>query len=348
MIDNKGCFVKDLKDNQAVKGCFLVKEMTKSETRAGKPFLTLTLMDKTGEITGRVWDNADQLESKCPAGGVVRLAGQSQSYRDNLQLNVKALDTVNKEEVDWTMFMPSSPYDPNVMFAELKNIIDKVDNPDIRGLLLAFTGDQGFVDMLKKAPAAKAMHHAYLGGLLEHTLGVVRLAEKVAELYPEIDRSLLICGAVLHDIGKVKEFSYEIPPFNYSDQGRLVGHMVIAVEIIHEKISYIDNFPEDLAMRIKHLILSHHGCHEFGSPSLPMIREAFVLNFIDDLDAKMNYIDGLNSKVEEKGYQWTPFQRTLERFLFVPGNSDNDPLESVDRDLTQQEDSKTTRQPTLW
>ena len=178
------------------------------------------------------------------------------------------------------------------------------------------------------------MHHAYIGGLLEHSLGICRLADRVCALYPTIDRSLLIAGSILHDLGKVREFSFAVPPFDYSDQGRLLGHMVISLEILQEKLATLRDFPERTAMMIKHLVISHHGRYEFGSPALPMIREAFVLNFIDDLDAKMNYLDRLSRQAVPAEYQWTEYQRTMERFLFVTGH--------------KADDEAGERQPSLW
>lgn len=344
----KGCFVKDIQDNQSIEGVFLVKEMSLSETKAGKPFLTLTLMDKSGEITARVWDNAERLKEKCQAGEIITLSGMAQSYKGSLQLNVKGLQKY-EQTADMGQFLPSASGDPQEMIAELKKYAMSIDDVFLKQLLSLFFKDANFVHEFSHAPAAKHMHHAYIGGLLEHTLGLTRLADEVTVLYPSIDRSLLLCGTVLHDIGKIKEFSFAAPPFDYSDQGRLVGHMVLAIEMINEKIAAIADFPGALAFRLKHLILSHHGRHEFGSPTLPMIREAFVLNFLDDLDAKINYIDRLCSQVEGEGYQWTPFQRTLERFLFVPGHagqmvSDDD--EALGKTDGKEEES--TRQPSLW
>ena len=192
-------------------------------------------------------------------------------------------------------------------------------------LLLKFFNNDEFFTIFKKAPAAKAMHHAYLGGLLEHTLGVARLADQVSKLYSDLDRSLLLAGAMLHDIGKVKEFSFDSHTFDYSNTGRLMGHMVIGVEMIQERINKIKDFPTELGVRIKHLILSHHGRYEFGSPTLPMLMEGFVLNFIDDMDAKLNTIAGVTKKATTEGYQWSDYQRSLERFLFVKGHSEEEP-----------------------
>lgn len=347
--EDKGCFIKEIKDNQAVRGQFLVKEVTLAETRAGKPFLTLALIDKTGELIGRVWDNAEVLQKECNAGGVISLTGSAQSYKGVLQLKVQDAKAVDSAKVDYSLFLQTASQEPKKMLADLKKIIATVEDSNLRQLLNVFFNDSHFMELFLKAPAAKNMHHAYVSGLLEHTLGVVKLADNISKLYPTIDRSLLICGAVLHDVGKVREFSFDNQPFDYSDQGRLVGHMVIAIGILQEKIAEIPSFPSELSDRLKHLILSHHGKYEFGSPVVPMIREAFVLNFIDDLDAKMNYLDRLSEQAEGEGYQWTPYQRTLERFLFVPGHSDD--LTEENGELASDEDgtaNKGGKQHYLW
>jgi 3'-5' exoribonuclease len=217
------------------------------------------------------------------------------------------------------------------MAKELVKLAGSVENPFLKELLLSLFGERKLMAAMKKAPAAKAMHHAYVGGLLEHTLAVARLADSICTLYPSLDRSLLLAGALLHDLGKLKEFSFDSFPFEYSDRGRLVGHMVLGIEMIQEKINGISGFPEELGDRLKHLILSHHGRHEFGSPSLPMMQEAFALNFLDDLDAKINYLDRLAGQVKGEGYQWTEFQRNLERFLFVKGHRGDDGPASLDQ-----------------
>ena len=298
----------------------MVKEMSRSETRTGKPYLMLTLIDSSGEIAGRVWENADQLMAECAPGSVVRVAGQAQAYKGVLQLKINTIQAIPSESVDISQFLPAVSGDVKAMAAELLKVVKSVEEPHLRELLLAIFKDKKFKARFNKAPAAKAMHHAYVGGLLEHTLAVSRLADVVCGLYPSIDRDLLLAGALLHDIGKVEEFSFAVLPFDYSDQGRLVGHMVIGIEMIQAKIEKISGFPPELATRLKHLVLSHHGRYEFGSPSLPMMLEAFVLNFLDDLDAKVNYINRLGSKTQESGYQWTDYQRTLERFLYVLGH----------------------------
>ncbi|MFZ5761679.1 MAG: 3'-5' exoribonuclease YhaM family protein [Thermodesulfobacteriota bacterium] len=309
--------IKSIRDGQQVEGNFLVKEMGRGETKTGKPYLMLTVMDATGEMAGRVWDNAEQLMPECPAGAVVSLSGKAESYRGVMQLKIDTLMRLDPASVDPADFLPTTPGDIKAMTRELKAIADNVENPFLRELLLSFLEDRKFMAAFKSAPAAKAMHHAYVGGLLEHTLAITKLAIAVCDLYPSLDRSLLLAGVLLHDIGKIKEFDTAKIPADYSDSGRLVGHMVLGIGMIDERLATIKGFPPDLAARLKHLILSHHGSHDFGSPVLPMMIEAFVLHFLDNLDAKIAYFDRLGSQVQGEGYQWSEYQRNLERFLYL-------------------------------
>lgn len=325
---NKELFIKDLREGQRVEDLFLVKEMSRAETRNGKPYLILTVMDKTGEIGGRLWENADRWQPECRAGNIVRLKGQVQAYKGILQLNIDAAEAYPATGLDMGDFLPSTTGDIPAMAKEIEAFVKSVREPNLRKLLLKFFRPGEFFDLFQKAPAAKAMHHAYFGGLLEHTLAVTRLADTMAQLYPAIDRSLLVAGALLHDIGKTEEFSFDSYPFDYTDKGRLVGHLVLGAEMMQSRVDTMKDFPAGLGTCLQHLILSHHGRYEYGSPCLPMTLEAFVLNFIDDIDAKINYLDRLGNQMKEEGYQWTDFQRTLERFLYVKGGS---PLESEGR-----------------
>lgn len=318
--------IRDIKDGQNVRGIYLLKEMNRAETRAGKPYLTLTVMDKTGELTGRIWDDADHWEKQCAPGDIVALEAQAQSYRGNLQLKIISVAREEGGEAALEQFIPASRNDPDEMEAELLDLIKTVADPHIRKLLSKFFKDREFVELFKKTPAAKHMHHAYLGGLLEHTLQVSRLSDMVCRIYPSIDRSLLMAGAMLHDVGKVEELSLNTNVFDYTDQGRLLGHMTLGVEMVQERIRTIKDFPGELAVRIKHLILSHHGRYEFGSPALPMLHEAFVLNFLDDMDAKINYVERLSAGLdEETEYQWSDYQRNLERFLYLSSGTAHPP-----------------------
>lgn len=350
MANEKKVFVKDICDNQQVDDIFLMRDMRMGETKAGKTYLSLQVMDKSGEITARVWDNAAELAPVCSPGSFVRMQAQAQSYKGEMQLRVVQATPVDPESVDLAFFLPATPCDIAAMSQEIVGFINSVDDAHIKALLLSIVNDNALWQGFLKAPAAKMMHHAYLGGLLEHTLGICRLADKITELYPSLDRSLLLAGVILHDIGKVREFTFDTAPFNYSNEGRLVGHMVISVEIVQQKIGALSGFPEQTAHLIKHLILSHHGRYEFGSPALPMTREAFVLNFIDDLDAKMNYLDKLSTQLDGSEYQWSDYQRNLERFLFIPGGRQ---MVAEDAPSPQEPESEPMvleerKQPSLW
>ena len=335
--------VKEIADNQPVTGVFLVKEMNRGETKAGKPYLALTIMDSSGEIGCRVWEDADRHQEICQPGATIKVKAQAQSYRGVLQLRIDSLEKVELSTEDMGTLIPVTEGDINSMAGENVQLARSIQDEHLKALVLAFFDDRKLFTLFKKAPAAKQMHHACLGGLLEHTLGVARIADNLADLYRAIDRSLLLAGAMLHDIGKLVEFNYESIPYDYSDQGRLVGHMVLGIEMLQEKISRLDDFPEETATRLKHLILAHHGRHEFGSPTLPMMMEAFILHFIDDLDAKINYMSGLSGKIEGKGYQWTDYQRNLERFLYVRASSGGCPPEGDEDDETFDR-----RQQNLW
>jgi 3'-5' exoribonuclease len=317
----KELFVTDIVDNQKVVDLFLVKEASRAETKAGNPYLIITLMDRTGEIGGRIWQDADRYLSACEPGTIVTVNGVAQSYKNILQIKIDSVRAVGSAQESEHMqdFLPSAPDDTAAMAKEVSAFVKSIDDPHLKALLSLFFQPGDFFNTFQKAPAAKRMHHAYFGGLLEHTLAVTRLADTMAGLYPAIDRSLLITGALLHDIGKIEEFSYEIYPFDYTDKGRLVGHLVLGVEMIQARVQKIKDFPEQILTHLQHLILSHHGRHEFGSPALPMTLEAFVLSFIDDIDAKINYLGRLSGQARDGGYQWTDFQKTLERFLYVRG-----------------------------
>lgn len=343
-MKNKKLFISDISDGQEVNDLFLVNEIRRAETRAGKPYLTLKIKDRSGDLGGRVWDRADHWLSQCAVGQVVVLSGKAQSYKNILQLKINSLQTVPQEDVDMTLFVPCTAYDIDEMSKELLTMARTVKNEFLKKLLLKFLQDKEFMGHFQKAPAAKFMHHAYLGGLLEHTLHVARLAQQVAGLYPSVDHSLLLAGAILHDVGKVTEFSYD-SNIDYSDQGRLMGHMVLGIEMVQARINKIKNFPEETGVMLKHLILSHHGSHEFGSPSLPMLHEAFILNFIDDLDAKINYMERLSGQVKKEGYQWSEYQRNLERFLFLRGHREQEEGEVETKKSTKKE---APRPPTLW
>ncbi len=319
MTAEKKIFANQIREGQQLDDLFLVKEMSRAETRTGKPYLIMTLMDRSGEVEGRLWENADALIDKCRPGSLLQITALAQAYRGVLQLRIDSVHAMDKDLIDQALFLQTSKKNIADMLSGVRSLAATVQDPHFKKLLLAFLDDRDFTDAFSRAPAAKSMHHAYLGGLLEHTLAVAQLADMLSGFYPALDRDLLMTGALLHDIGKILELSFDTSAFDYTDRGRLMGHLVLGAEMIQEKVGTIAGFPDGHSTRLQHLVLSHHGRYEFGSPTLPMVSEAFVLNFIDDLDAKMNFLGHLEERAIEPGYQWTDFQRTLERFLFING-----------------------------
>jgi len=318
-------WIKDITENEKVTGSYLVKEKKAGTTRKGDPFLSLVLADRTGEIEARIWEGADALSPLFFEGDIVQVEGHSSSYRGKLQITLTNLE-VSKSDMDPAVFLESATDDPSEMMRSLRKILRKVKNTHLRGLIDRFLGDAEFVSGFKKAPAAKNFHHNYLGGLLEHTLSVCRMALHAAEHYPQLDGDLLLTAAFLHDIGKTEELKFDLH-IDYTDQGRLIGHVVLGVTMLDKKLGKLKEFPEDLAIRLKHLILSHHGQYEFGSPKRPKFLEAFALHLMDDLDAKISGLGRFMDKDQQEG-AWTDFNRLFERY-FLKGVMDMSPQEKT-------------------
>ena len=305
-------WVKDIKEDDQVRGLYLVKVKRTGSTKKGDPFLSMTLADRTGEIEARVWERVGELSPLFKEGDVIDVEGYAGSYREQTQLTLTALK-VAEDISDPTLFMEATPKDVTRMVASLRDILKGIKNASMKALVEKFLSDRNFMILFRKAPAAKNFHHSYIGGLLEHTLSVCQMASLVADHYPELDRDLLITGAFLHDLGKIKELKFE-RQIDYSDEGRLLGHLTLGVAMMDEKLVGLKNFPGEIAVRLKHLILSHHGEYEFGSPKRPKFLEAFALHLIDDLDAKMNGLSRFMEKDRQEG-TWTDFSRLFERYF---------------------------------
>ncbi|WP_051309333.1 3'-5' exoribonuclease YhaM family protein [Desulfogranum japonicum] len=319
----KKVFIKELVEGQQVRELFAVSRKNLAETKNGKPYLALSLMDKTGEIEARLWDDAEHFAPLAEEGAFVLVTAVVKSYREQLQLGVTSLEQFSSEQVFLGHFFPSSDRDPQDMEKELKLRIRAIRDVGLHKLLaVIFQGD--VLEQFLKAPAAKKMHHAYIGGLAEHSLSIAAMAEKTAEHYPLLDKDMLVAGSLLHDLAKIREFDFSSLPFNYTDQGRLVGHLVLGVEMVREASSVISEMSQERTDQLCHLILSHHGQLEYGSPVLPMTPEAMLLHHLDDMDAKMNYVQRLQSNMKEPGWQWTEYQRPLERFLYLNADAEEE------------------------
>ncbi len=309
----KPAYVADLQADQTVTTFFLVCEKELRTTREGKPFLRLELGDRTGTIEARLWDNAEEISASVDRDDFVKVQARVELYRNKTQLSLDRLRRATAEEVDLGDFFPHTTQDVEQLYARLREFAASISNPWLGGLCQSVIEDPAIAPGLKRAPAAKTMHHAYLGGLLEHIVSLCTLCRAVAGCYPEADPDLLLTGAILHDIGKINELSYE-RSFGYTDQGQLLGHIIMELELLTKKMDAIDGFPPPLKTLVQHLIVSHHGRYEFGSPKLPMFREALMLHYLDDLDSKLASIRA--SLASDKGDgDWTAWSSALERRL---------------------------------
>ncbi len=316
-------YVADIKDRDPVKGVFLVKEKIMAMAKNGKPYMNLRFMDKSGEVDAKLWDNTDVLDKLFDKNDFVRVRGKASVYMNKMQVVVAEINRVPDEEVNLADFLPESPRSIGEMRQELRDVVGALANSHLKGLMEAFLADEPLMDQYCKAPAAKGMHHVYLGGLLEHSLALVRLIRAIVPLYEGINEDLLVVGALLHDVGKIQEMSYE-RAFDYTDAGKLLGHITIGVELVEDKIRQVDGFPRELSLLLKHMLLSHHGQYEFGSPKRPKTVEATILNYLDDMDSKINGIRTHIAKETASSSRWTAHHRLYDRYFFKVNGLDGE------------------------
>ena len=309
----KSLYAADIRENQLVDAMFLVASKNHGVTKGGSSYLTLKLLDRSGEIEARVWDRADDLTRGFDKNDFVRVRGQATLFQGKIQIRVQDVIRVDESKVAAEDFLPKSANDPEAMLAELQGILRSMKNPYLLALAEACFADEELVRLLKQAPGAKTIHHPYLSGLLEHTLSLLKLILKVVENYRGVDIDLLLIGGFLHDIGKVYEFTFD-RALDYTDAGQLLGHLVMEVELVTKKIDTIPEFPVELALLVKHMLVSHHGAYGFGSPKLPQTLEAVILHSLDDLDGKIQAIQNMPEK--EPGSKWTAFHRAYGRSFY--------------------------------
>jgi 3'-5' exoribonuclease len=310
----KSPYIQELEPNQVITGLFLVQNKDVRQKKSGEPYLSLMLADRTGELDAKMWDNAAEAIEAFDRDDFVRVKGLFQIYQNRPQLTVHKIAAVADSEVDYADYFPASKRDRDEMFAELQTWIASVTNPHLRALLDAIFADPEVALAYRTAPAAKSVHHAWLGGLIEHVLSMCHLAKMTAAHYHDIDFDLLLTGVILHDIGKIRELSYA-RGFQYTTEGQLLGHIVIGMQMVQEKIRLIPDFPARLRDLLYHLILSHHGELEFGSPKVPLLAEALLLHHLDNLDSKMECARGLVERDRLVAGHWTGYSPALERVL---------------------------------
>ncbi len=309
----KPAYVADFAPDTAVTTFLLVGEKELRATREGKPFLRLELSDRTGTIEARIWENVEYVLSAFERDDIVKLQARVESYRNKTQLAIDKIRRADPKEIDLADYFPHTSEDVEQLYLRLCAHAASVTTVWLNRLLTSVIADPAIVPRLKRAPAAKMMHHAFLGGLLEHMVSLCDLCRVVAGHYRELDADLLITGAILHDIGKLDELCYE-RAISYTTEGQLLGHIILELEQVTKKMDSIEGFPPDLKMLIKHLLISHHGQYEFGSPKLPMFREALVLHYLDDLDSKMAAARAVLG-VPGGDKEWTGYSSALNRRL---------------------------------
>jgi 3'-5' exoribonuclease len=315
--------VQQLADGDSIEEVYLVVDKQLRANRNGNLFLQLELRDRTGAISARLWNAGEQLFRSFEAGDFLLVKGKVQLFQGALQMILTGINRVPTEQVELAEFLPHTEQDVSKLYERLRTLLRKVSNPHLRALSECFLMDEGFVQGFCKAPAGIRNHHAYLGGLLEHVVTMLDAADRLAPLYPDLNRDLLTMGVFLHDIGKVRELTYD-RAFGYSDEGNLVGHLVIGVEMLDEQVRRVPDltgepFPNELLLRLKHLIVSHHGTYEFGSPKLPMTPEAIALHHLDNFDAKLHAFTRDIREDPNPGSAWTPFNTALQRRLYKGG-----------------------------
>ncbi|MBI4713222.1 MAG: HD domain-containing protein [Planctomycetes bacterium] len=309
--------INALKPGENIKQVFFVAEKQLLKTKQGKPYLTLELADKTGRIKAVMWDNADAANGTFKTGDFAHCQALVEIYKDELQLKINAVAPANPDDVDVANFTAHTAKDVELLFEELKETLATVKEPSLSKLVNLFLNDKEFVRQFKSAPAAIKNHHPYVGGLLEHTANMMQLAKSITAYYPFINPELLLVGVFLHDIGKIKEYAMDVMA-QMTDEGELLGHTIIGITMLEEKLKEIPDFPADKATMIKHLIGSHHGDRQYGAPVLPMTPEALMLHYLDNLDAKMGGYQQLTAKSDPKEH-WTEWSKSLERRFYKSG-----------------------------
>ena len=334
-------FVADLKPESTVHSTFLVHLKERKTANNGSAYLDLAVRDSSGVMGAKLWD-CDRYKLDFEVGDVVQVDGTVEEYRGTSQLRVRKITKCVPEEYDLRDYLPRSARDPDEMYAVLLERARRVPEGPVRVLLLSILEDPTIGTKYKLAPAAASFHHAYLGGLLEHVVSLVKLGDHLCDHYAWIDRHLVLAGLVLHDLGKIEELSFT-RGFSYTTRGQLLGHITIGLDIVSEKIRQIPDFPAALKDKIEHLILSHHGKLEFGSPKEPMFPEALLIHYLDDLDSKLESMRAQFITDKERAGEWTSRNRALGRELLKPTAAGS----SLQAELVEHSQNMHGQQPAL-
>jgi 3'-5' exoribonuclease len=323
----KSPYISEVEPNKLITTSFLVHSKEIRQKKSGEFYLSLLLGDRTGELDAKMWDNVAEVMDDFDRDDFVKVKGLIQIFHNRPQLTIHKVRRMDDSEIDFGDYFPSSKRDPGEMWSELRGIVAGLGNLHLKGLLEAMLNDPDVAIRFPRAPAAKSIHHAYLGGLIEHVLSLCTLARMAASHYPFVDYDLLIAGVVLHDIGKIYELNYE-RGFSYSNEGQLLGHIHIATRMVADKLRDLPDFPPRLRSLVEHMILSHHGQLEFGSPKEPQFPEALLLHYLDDMDSKMECMRALIENDRQVDGCFTTFHNALGRAALKKDRYLNPPAEA--------------------
>ena len=301
-------------ENKVITSTFVVVSKQIKPKKSGEPYLALTLGDRSGQVEAKMWDNVEEVLDAFEQDDFLKIKGLINKYKNRFQLTVHKLRKLGDSEIEFDDYLPKTTKDIDELWRTLAAFVVSFQNPHLQSLLQAFMADPEIAAAYRNAPAAKTLHHAYIGGLLDHVVSLFRSCDLLCQNYPQVNRDLVLTGAFLHDIGKIHELTYN-RSFTYTTKGQLLGHMVIELEMLQAKVAHVPGFPDSLKILLEHLIISHHGQYEFGSPKLPMFPEALMLHYLDDLDSKMEAMRAQFEREADLESPWTSYNPSLGRPL---------------------------------
>jgi 3'-5' exoribonuclease len=301
-------------ENKIITSNFVVVAKQIKPKKTGEPYLALTLGDRSGQLEAKMWDNVDEVLNAFEQDDFLKIKGLVNKYKNRFQLTIHKLRKLGDTEIEFSDYLPKTTKDIDELWRSLSEFVASFQNAHLKSLVQAFMADQEIASAYRNAPAAKTLHHAYIGGLLDHVVSLCRSCDFICRNYPQVNRDLLLTGVFLHDIGKIHELAYN-RSFSYTTRGPLLGHMIIELEMLQAKLALFPNFPAELKTLLEHLIISHHGEYEFGSPKLPMFPEALLLHYMDDLDSKMEAMRAHFEREADLESPWTSYNASLGRPL---------------------------------
>src|SRR3974390_1370251 len=301
-------------ENKVVPATFFGVAKQIKPKKMGEPYRALTLGDRSGQLEAKMWDNVEEGLEAFEQDDFLKVKGLINKYKQRFQLTIHKLRKLGDSEIEFSDYLPKTTKDIDELWRTLTNFVAGFQNVHLKSLVQAFMADPEIAAAYRNAPAAKTLHHAFIGGLLDHVVSLFRSSDLICRNYPQINRDLLLTGVFLHDIGKIHELTYN-RSFSYTTKGQLLGHMIIELEMLQKKLAALPNFPDEIKTLIEHLIISHHGQYEFGSPKLPMFPEALMLHYLDDLDSKMESMRAQFEREAELETPWTSYNASLGRPL---------------------------------